>query len=119
MDRKKIVGECSCCASCCHFSYWAYGSNDADMAYHQAYAKRYFSNIEFRPGVRVGGSMSALIVVPSVPCQHLDPKTNLCKLHDSSKKPRDCVIFPFNIPLSVFEKIRFKDCGFTVESVKV
>jgi hypothetical protein len=113
---QRIVGACSQCGECCHFSYWVYGAHEADFDYWRRYAGRYFEDFDFRPGIQVNPTtFISLIVVPSIPCLHFDPECTGCKLHGKPTKPKDCNVFPHNFPAALFEKIRFKSCGYTVE----
>jgi len=115
MGDQRIVGACSRCGRCCHFAYWVYGKHRGDLEYWKQYASRYWKEIDYRPGIQVEPTtFASMIVIPAISCMSLDPGTNLCQLHGDAK-PRDCRVFPYNMPLDLFAAIRFKDCGFRVE----
>jgi len=80
--------------------------------YYMAYAQRFFNEKDIV--LTKLNDITGLMQIMTIPCQHLDVDTKLCKLGDSDKKPDDCVKYPHHWDPAVFSVIRRKDCGFTV-----
>lgn len=105
----KIVGKCRVCGSCCKFTYWVRLEPPCGKSYYAEHISRYFKDFEIRP---VGTEGVALVILHSVPCVHLDSKTNRCGIHD--KKPSVCADFPKkSFSPTTFKDVRDPDCGFT------